>query len=171
MKQESEGLLDRLKARVGQETVFTAPDEMSRASFRMYALALQDYNPLYTDREFARRHGLRDVMAPPTLVCDSWQYLDSDMDEAGDLLARGITRELGGLRAGNDYEFVQPIHPGDIITARWRVLDAWEREGRSGRLVFLQTEFRYYNQRDELLTINRELMFFPMETSPSSGGR
>ena len=46
--------------------------------------------------------------------------------------AGGDTRELGGLRAGNDYEFFQPIHPDDIITAHWKVKDVYEKEGRSG---------------------------------------
>ena len=34
-------------------------------------LAISDFNPLYSDREFAQAHGLRDVMAPPTLLCDT----------------------------------------------------------------------------------------------------
>ena len=138
--QSSSDLLANLKAGVGQEVVYRAPDEMGRPSFRQYALAIGDFNPLYSDREFANAQGLRDVMAPPTLICDTW--------------------DLGGLRAGNDYEFFQPIHPDDIITARVKVKDVYEKTGRSGHLVFQEMEVSFYNQRDELLSRNVETLFY-----------
>ena len=153
-------LLDRLKATVGQELVFQAPDEIGRPAFRQYALAVGDFNPLYSDREHASANGLRDVMAPPTLICDTWQYVDSDMDERGDLVGRGPLGELTGLRAGNEYEFFQPIHPDDVITARWLVKDVYERTTRSGALIFQVVEATFRNQRGELLARNTETLFY-----------
>ena len=159
----ADSLLEQLKATVGRELVFQAPDEIGRSAFRQYALAVGDFNPLYSDREQAAAHGLRDVMAPPTLVCDTWQYVDSDMDERGDLLGRGPFRELAGLRAGNEYEFFQPIHPDDVITARWLVKDVYERTGRSGTLIFQVIEATFHNQRGELLARNTETLFYRTE--------
>ncbi|MAQ12516.1 MAG: MaoC family dehydratase N-terminal domain-containing protein [Chloroflexota bacterium] len=156
-------LLERLKATVGQEIVLRAPDEIGRSSLRQYALAIGDFNPLYSNREFAQANGLRDVMAPPTLICDTWQYVDSDMDERGDLLGRGPIRELEGLRAGNEYEFFQTIHPDDVITAHWTVKDVYEKTGRTGSLVFQVIETTFYNQSDELLARNTETMFYRPE--------
>ena len=156
-------LLQRLKATIGQELVLRAPDEMGRSSLRQYALAIGDFNLLYSDRKFARANGLRDVMAPPTLICDTWQYVDSDMDERGDLLGRGPIRELEGLRAGNEYEFFQPIHPDDVITAHWEVKDVYEKMGSTGSLVFQVIETTFYNQADELLARNTETMFYRPE--------
>jgi acyl dehydratase len=160
----ADSLLERLKAAIGQELVFHAPDEIGRTAFRQYALAIGDFNPLYSDRDFAAAHGLPDVMAPPTLVCDTWQYVDSDMDERGDLLGRGPFRELAGLRAGNEYEFFQPIHPDDVLTARWLVKDVYERTGRSGSLVFQVIEATFHNQRGELLARNTETLFYREES-------
>ena len=156
-------LLERLKATVGQEIVLRAPDEIGRSSLRQYALAIGDFNPLYSNREFAQANGLRDVMAPPTLICDTWQYVDSDMDERGDLLGRGPIRELEGLRAGNEYEFFQTIHPDDVIIAHWTVKDVYEKTGRTGSLVFQVIETTFYNQSDELLARNTETMFYRPE--------
>ena len=156
-------LLERLKATVGQEIVLRAPDELGRSSLRQYALAIGDFNPLYSNREFAQANGLRDVMAPPTLICDTWQYVDSDMDERGDLLGRGPIRELEGLRAGNEYEFFQAIHPDDVITAHWVVKDVYEKTGRTGSLVFQVIETTFYNQSGELLARNTETMFYRPE--------
>ena len=156
-------LLERLKATVGQEIVLRAPDEIGRSSLRQYALAIGDFNPIYSDREFAQANGLRDVMAPPTLICDTWQYVDSDMDERGDLLGRGPIRELEGLRAGNEYEFFQPIHPDDVVTAHWIVKDVYEKTGSTGSLVFQVIETTFYNQSGELLARNTETMFYRLE--------
>ena len=156
-------LFERLKATVGQEIVLRAPDEIGRSSLRQYALAIGDFNPIYSDREFAQASGLRDVMAPPTLICDTWQYVDSDMDERGDLLGRGPIRELEGLRAGNEYEFFQPIHPDDVVTAHWIVKDVYEKTGSTGSLVFQVIETTFYNQSGELLARNTETMFYRPE--------
>ena len=156
-------LLERLKETVGQKIVIQAPDEMGRSSLRQYALAIGDFNPLYSDRDFVKAHGLRDVMAPPTLICDTWQYVDSDMDDRGDLIGRGPIRELEGLRAGNEYEFFQPIHPDDVISAHWTVKDVYEKTGRTGSLVFQVIETTFYNQNDELLARNTETMCYRPE--------
>ncbi len=50
-------LLERLKETVGQKIVIQAPDEMGRSSLRQYARAIGDFNPLYSDRDFALAHG------------------------------------------------------------------------------------------------------------------
>ena len=156
-------LLERLKKTIGQEIVLQAPDEMGRSSLRQCALAIGDFNPLYSDREFAQAHGLRDVMAPPTLICDTWQYVDSDMDDRGGLVGRGPIGDLEGLRAGNEYEFFQPIHPDDVISAHWTVKDVYEKTGRSGSLVFQVIETTFYNQTGDLLARNTETMFYRPE--------
>ena len=161
-------LLRRLKDTVGQELVFRAPDPVSRSSIRQYGLAIGDFNPLYTDREFAAAHGLKDVMAPPTLICDTWQYIESDLDDRGDLVGRGPARELAGLRAGNEYEFFEPIHPDDVITARWVVKDVYERSGRSGPLIFQVVETAFHNQHGRLLAKNTETLFYRPEAQPEA---
>ena len=159
----ADSLLEQLKATVGRELVFRAPDEIGRSAFRQYALAVGDFNPLYSDRAAAAAHGLRDVVAPPTLVCDTWQYVDSDMDERGDLVGRGSFGQLTGLRAGNEYEFFQPVHPDDVLTVRWLVKDVFQRTGRSGSLIFQIVEAMYHNQRGELLARNTETLFYREE--------
>ena len=155
----ADSLIAKLRATIGKETVFQSPDEFGRSSFRQYALAIGDFNPLYTDRDFARYHGLSDVMAPPTLICDTWQFADSDIDDEGRQIALKDELGMGGLRAGNAYEFFQPVHPGDVVTAKRKTQDVYEKTGRSGRLLFWEVQTSYYNQRDELLATNVETMF------------
>ena len=70
---------------------------------------------------------------------------------------------MAGLRAGNEYEFFQPIHPDDVLTASWLVKDVYERSGRSGSLIFQVIEATFYNQRGELLARNTETLFYREE--------
>ena len=158
--QDPNEFLEKLKSNVGKELVFQAPEEIGAGSFRMYALAIGDLNPLYTDKRFAKKHGLRDVIAPPTLICDTWQYVDTDdITDGGYLAGHGEVLEFIGLRAGNDYEFFRPVHPDDVITTRWTIKNVSEKTGRSGRLVFWDIEMSYYNQHNELLAKNTESYF------------
>jgi len=151
-------LTEELRAWIGREVTYTAPEELGRAAIRYFALALGDDNPLYRDEAFAAatRHG--GIVAPPTLVCETNQYLDRAPDEDGYL---GHTWPLPladrrFIRGANEYEFLRPVRPGDRLTARWRVLDIYERETRQGVMLFVCSEGRYFDQHGELLAINRE---------------
>ena len=119
---DGRSLLERLKDTVGRELVFQSPDPISSSSIRQYALAIGDFNPLYTDQEFANAHGLKDVMAPPTLVCDTWQYIESDsernLDDRGDLVGRGGRwRDCAPVTSTSS--FVPSTQTMSLRPARW----------------------------------------------------
>ncbi len=44
-----------------------------------------------------------------------------------------------------------PVVAGDNLTMTKRIGDLYEKEGRSGTLVFVVMEFTFTNQRDELV--------------------
>ena len=145
---------------MGSEHSFTADRPIGRASFRMYADAVQDPNPLYTNPEAARSAGLPDVMAPPTLVCDTFRFYGGAIGASG--LPKALDRQSPGipLRAGNSYQFFRPVHPSDVITATRKVIRVWQKRGRSGPLAFQEVEITYRNQQRELLAINTELLCY-----------
>ena len=152
-------MTDDLKSWIGREVTYTAPDDIGRAAFRYFALATGDDNPLYHDDAFARqtRHG--GIIAPPTLVCETNQYMDRPPDADGYI---GHTWDLPlsharFIRGGNEYEFHQPMRPDDRVSVTWRILDIYERNTQKfGTLIFVVSEARYVNQRGELLATNRE---------------
>lgn len=152
-------LTDEIKAWIGREVTYTAPEELGRAAIRYFALATGDGNPLYHDEQTARssRHG--DIIAPPTLICETNQVYMRSPDGVGyighswELPLQGDRR----IRGGNEYEFHQPVRPHDRITVTWRIVDIYERDTRQGgSLVFVISEARYTNQHGELLAVNRE---------------
>lgn len=59
------------------------------------------------------------------------------------------------LNGGNEIEFFQYMKLGEKTISKTRIADIYEREGRSGRMVFIITETEIRNEKGELLMISR----------------
>ena len=144
---------------IGREVVYQAPEPLGLNAIRYFALAIGDDCPLYTDAETASRSLHAGTVAPPTLVCETNQFYRRPADANGYI---GHTWDLplessAFIRGGNEYEFVQPVRPDDVVTITWRLAEIFERQGQHGKLLlFVVSEARYSNQRAELLAVNRE---------------
>ncbi len=144
-------LNDDLRSHIGREVTYTAPEPLSGAAFRYFAIAVGDDNPRW-----------RAGTAPPTFICESNQYLDSRED----LIAGGHHWDLpvAGcrlLRGGNEYEFFRPVRAGDHITVTWRIVDMHERHSSSGKaMLFVTSEARYRTEAGEPLATNRETLIY-----------
>ena len=53
--------------------------------------------------------------------------------------------EFRGLDGGSDWEYFEPIRPGDRITVQSKIADLRESEGRLGPMVFITIETSYTN--------------------------
>ncbi|HET8971146.1 MAG TPA: MaoC family dehydratase N-terminal domain-containing protein [Candidatus Nanopelagicales bacterium] len=162
---ETEPLLltDALAARIGQTVSYTAPDPLGRAAIRYFASAVGDDNPLYTDRSYARDHGFDDVIAPPTLLAETNQYMTGARDDDG-FLGHSWNLEVPGtrlVRGGNSYRFAKPAGPDTVVTATWRIADMKERRTSSGvPMLIVTSEAAYTDQHGELLLTNTETLVF-----------
>ena len=111
----------------------------------MFARAIGEENP--ADRALVDGA----VLAPPTFVmaaahADPGYPLRPRPDEPwfGSGRAPGAAREGGGgLHAEQHFEYHRPVRAGDVLVPRAGAERTWEKEGRSGRLVFVErvTEF------------------------------
>ncbi len=160
MQDQTDTLLNRLRHTVGQQQTFTADRPIGRAAFRMYADAVHDPNPLYTNTDAARNASLPDVMAPPTLLTDTFLFYGDGISEGGLPTALDQLSPGTPLRAGNTYRFHRPVHPSDVITATRKVTRVWQKHGRSGSLTFQEVEITYRNQHNELLAVNTEILLY-----------
>lgn len=151
-------LTEEIGALVGQEVTYEAPEELGRASIRYFAMATGDTNPLYYDEAFASGTRFKGIVAPPTLVCETNQYMTGEPRENGNLGHEWQipVENARLLRGGNEYEFFEPVRPSDRLTVTWRIADIYEKEGQSGSLLFVISEARYWNQEGKLLAVNRE---------------
>jgi acyl dehydratase len=163
---EPSALTPEIMALLGQEWVYHAPEEIGAASIRKFALSIGDPNPIYADKGYASGTGYGGIIAPPTFVCETMQYMVGELDETGGPAAR-VQLSLGSeIRGSNDYHFHQALRPDDLLTVRWRVADIRERDGRTGKLVIVTSEVSYWNQHGALLATNAETNLFRVSDTP-----
>lgn len=151
-----------LAACIGLVSTYTAPEPIGEASFRYFAQAVGDRNPVYLDHAAATAAGHATVIAPPTLVCETNQLTDRRPDANGYVGHRWpiIPADATWIRGGNDYRFGRPVQPHDRITVEWQLVRAENRTTRDGRdVVMLVSEGTYTDQRGDLLAWNRETLF------------
>lgn len=161
-------LTDEIKAWIGREAIYEAPEELGNASIRYFALAVGDENPLYFDEEYARAHGYDGVIAPPTLVCETNQFIAAGrpgsayIGHSWDLPVTGCRL----IRGGNVYEFFRPVRPDDRITVRWLLSDITERTASNGSPMLVVTSVaEYADGKDELVATNIETIIYQAVTS------
>lgn len=141
-----------------KEAVYTAPEELGRASIRYFAQAVGDHNPLYTDDAYARQHGHDGVIAPPTLIFETNQYTNLPRDADG-FAGHSWHLDVPGaqlVRGGNAYTYHQPVRPSDVVTAAWRVAKVEEKAG----MTFVTSTATYSNQHGQALGGNEELLVY-----------
>ncbi len=75
---------------------------------------------------------------------------------------RGMGTEPGrrGLNGGQRNRYFAPIRPGDVITSVVRLVDAYEKQGRLGTMMFLVDEARWTNQRGELVRVGQRTTIY-----------
>src|SRR6266849_4802341 len=59
------------------------------------------------------------------------------------------------MDGGTEIEFFAPIRAGDTITGRCKITDIYQKDGRSGPLIFVVRESTYTNQRGEVVLIEK----------------
>ncbi len=120
--------------------------EVERGAIRRFAEAIGDANPLFSDEAAARTTRFGGMIAPPTF-CRS---LGGAIPEI-----RIDMPEFRGLDGGSEWEYLEPIRPGDRITMVSRIADIQERSGRLGPMVFITVEHSYTNHFGKLCALQR----------------
>jgi acyl dehydratase len=137
---------DEQKKFIGVESEPITHD-VERGAIRLFAQAIGDPNPLFNDEKQARKTRFGGMIAPPTYVR---LLMPREMPRVD---IPNMPKRL--LDGGSEWEFYEPIRPGDRITVIARLADLRETEGRMGTMVVRVTEVRYSNQFNELCTIQR----------------
>jgi acyl dehydratase len=124
---------------------------VERGKIREFARAIKDDDPLYFDEAHAEREA-GGIMPPVTFL----QTISHWDDGRGRLrLPFDLKRVLHGEQ---EYEFLEPIHAGDVLTATSRIVDVYEKPGkRGGSMNFAVTETEYVNQRGTLVARARHV--------------
>jgi acyl dehydratase len=145
-------LTPEVQAALGSAISYVAPEPLSRASIRYFALAIGADPQRWRDE------------APPTLICETAQLTGRAVPDRNSYLGHVWELPLpvpcAMFRGGNDYRFERPARFDDIITTTWSLTDATERRDRAGGSLLLVTAEARYSAGDELLATNTETMIF-----------
>ena len=121
--------------------------EISRSKIRELARAIGDPNPVYDSIEAAQAAGYRDVPLPPTFGTILGLWGETGSVERLRVLGIDMARALHGEE---EYQYLAPIYPGDVLTGVTTLADAKTRSGSSGRNMEIYTiQTAYTNQHDQ----------------------
>ena len=125
---------------------------VERSKIKEFARAVGDLNPFYLDDRVGAASEWGDIIAPPT-------FATTFRDESFDYNA--FLRELGTdisrvLHGEQEFELHRPLQPGRTYLCRARVVDVYEKTGKSGAMAFVVRETAI-TERDELVGTMRSL--------------
>jgi acyl dehydratase len=110
---------------------------------REFARAVKDPNPLYRQPE---------GVVPPTFLMTIAHWI-GDLGQTRSAVKLDYRRLLHGEQ---EFEYVRPIRPGDVLTFRSRTKDVFEKDGkRGGKMLFVIGETEFKNQRGEVVAYSR----------------
>jgi acyl dehydratase len=131
---------------------FPLPVELSKV--REFAKALLDDDPLYRTETVARAAGFDGIPAPLTFAAASMHFRD-DLQVFEDL-GLDLRRVLHGETT---WEYLAPVHVGDELHARRRIVDIAKRPGRrGGDMTLVAFEIEFANQHGEIVLRERDVI-------------
>lgn len=133
--------------------------EVERVKIHELALAIGDTNPIYHSREAALETGYKDVPLPPTAptIFHFW----GNIEQVHHLTNVGIN-VMRILHGEEEYEYLAPIYPGDILTGVSTIISGKTRKTRDGSMDIVTIETRYTNQ-DNQHVLSARTMFVVRE--------
>lgn len=134
---------------------------VERGKIAEFAMAIsqkenkEQVKPIYWDSEAAKAAGYGDVIPSPTFqTCFALWGGQGLMP-----MLQALSINLGRLLHGEEeYEYLTPIHPGDVMTGKTKVVSMYDKEkkdkpGKFMEFTVLETEIT--NQRGELVLRSR----------------
>jgi len=130
------------KSHIGQSfPPFTI--EVERGKIRELALAIGDTNPMYQSKAAAQTAGYDDVPLYPTSPT-TFSFWGNR--QGGNQLASAGINVMRILHGEEEYEYLAPIHSGDVLTGVVTIVDGKTRQGQTGSMDIITTEASYTNQ-------------------------
>jgi acyl dehydratase len=125
---------------------------VERGKIKEFARAIGDNNPFYVDDRVGQASEWGDIIAPPTFMTTFRDGADS-----GDFL-RDLGTDVSRLLHGEqEFELHRPIRAGETFLCRSRVVDVYEKTGRSGPMGFVVRETAVTDRTNELVATIRSV--------------
>jgi acyl dehydratase len=145
-------ITDELRKLIGI-TLDTIVFKVEEGAIQRYAEAIGDPNPLYNDPDFASKTRYGRLLAPPGFT--GWPVKAGRLSERllESLAKAGAPSRL--LDGGIEFEFIEPVGAGDVLTATTKIVNMTERETRLGKTMFTTLETTFVNKKGNVALKSR----------------
>lgn len=146
---------DEMRAVIGVESD-SEEIQVDGTVIRRVAELLEDQNPLWNDAEAAKSTPYGGLVAFPIALHPSLHHAQPRVSYTSPFSG-------GSVLAGDEWEFIEPIRPGDRITVSMNIAGFEELPGRNRPMLMTTREYTYRNQHGRVAFIARRsfLSFAP----------
>ena len=141
-------ITDKMRGAIGVESEPLTYD-IEQWHISRFAEAIGDGNPLYHDEGAARKSRLGGIVAPPT-------FFRALFPKEPPVNIRDEVPLKRVLDGGSDWEWFEPIRPGDKIAVTMKLADLNMKSGRTGDMLFIAMDITYTNQLGEKVATQRQ---------------
>ena len=147
MTQEQDSVITQeMRDAVGVESD-PVSHEIEKGAIIKFAQAIGDDNPLFNDEQAARASRYGGLIAPPTFLRST---------PSGPMKVSIQSPFSANLDGGSEWEYFEPVRPGDTITVTQKFADVYERNSRAfGKMMFTIRETKYVNQFGQTVALQR----------------
>lgn len=129
------------------------PVTVERGKIKEFARAIGDLNPFYVDDRVGRASAWGDTIAPPTFAVT---FRDETADTGA--LLRDLGTDISRLLHGEqEFEIHRQLVPGETYLCRTKVVDIYEKTGKSGPMAFVVRETAVTDATDEIVVTMRHI--------------
>lgn len=127
------------------------PVAVERGRIKDFARAIGDLNPFYLDDAVGAASEWGDVITPPTFPITFRDEADSG----------ALLRDLGVdisrvLHGEQEFELFRQLTPGETYLCRAKVVDIYDKVGRSGPMAFVVREIAVTDRAGEIVATMRQ---------------
>ncbi|UCE97321.1 MAG: MaoC family dehydratase N-terminal domain-containing protein [Dehalococcoidia bacterium] len=141
-------LIKELEGRVGiaEKPLFY---EIEKGMIKRFTRAVGDTNPLWQDEKYAGKAGYGGIIAPPNfiLILGFGKVLQNLIENP----------EVTVLHGSTELERHKEIKPGDVISVTNTIRNVRERQGSTGKMLFVTIDMLYENQNQEIVAECRQM--------------
>lgn len=138
-------ITEEMKAAIGVESE-PVVNEVEKGAIIKFAQAIGDQNPAFNNEQAARNTKYGGLTAPPTFLRSM---------KLGKARAEIVKPYSATLDGGSEWEYFEPVRPGDQITVTHYLADLHERQGKLGNMLMIVRETKYTNQFDKIVVLQR----------------
>jgi len=121
---------------------------ITETDIRRWAMATfypQQPPRIYWDADYAATTRWNGIVAPPDFNPFAWPVQRPRGGAPGMAGRRPDGKPLTGMHGGQTDTYGAPMRPGDVLSARSRLVAWWEREGRLGHTLYVRSGIEWRN--------------------------